>query len=187
MSDNQTLEGWVDMGHAYTWQDLVNQLAQPRPQVFRARAEEVRMRAFAQGVRREWRSMEDYLKHKLFAYDTAVDADGRRTAHRAATAESSDVQIVDNDFPYWFEAGIGHKVMWSETRALSSAEVEERLDAALGADTERVWLLNSVAAQSVRGLWHIHVFIRQRRRPTDDAGCESNESGGVGNAISSTT
>jgi hypothetical protein len=162
--DNEPLDGWVDMGHAYSWSDLINQMTQARPQVFRERSAEVRMRAFAKSIRREWRSMEDYLKYKLFAYDVMIDAiDNRQFAQRPKVTQCiDDVKLVDNDFPYWFEPDIDHKVMWSESRALDKHEIEQRLDDALGKETERIWLLNSIAAQSVRGLWHIHVFIRRK-------------------------
>lgn len=157
------LSDWLDQGHAFTWDELKAAIA-AKTQIFRTREMQLEMRRVTKALKSEWRSIEDYLLHKVFAIDasTTTDADGRRTCERA---NASGRKLVDNDFPYWFEEGIEHKLLWSAGGALSAEEVDAELDASLGADVERVWMLNSVAAQSVRGLWHVHVFIRHKEEP----------------------
>jgi hypothetical protein len=189
------LSDWLDQGRAFTWDELKSAIA-AKTQIYRTREMQLEMRRVTKALKSEWRSIEDYLLHKVFAIDaSATDADGRRCCDRAS---ASGRRLVDNDFPYWFEEGIEHKLLWSAGGALSAAEVDAELNASLSADLDRIWMLNSIAAQSVRGLWHVHVFIRrkaeneaqahhQRRREVVDveAASNTNESGGEGNAMSS--
>ncbi len=88
-----------------------------------------------------------------------------------------DFKILPNDWPYAFEPGITHLVVWlkhrlpvqqgaeeegdltPQARALVDAFVEERFRRKVG--KERVmWFRNWTGLQSVRGLEHVHVLVR---------------------------
>jgi len=71
------------------------------------------------------------------------------------------VAWLPNDFPYAFEEGIAHHIIWS-TEQLSATE----LDAVIKAEVpghETQWWVNPPALQSVRSLWHAHVLSRAMR------------------------
>ncbi|TKA25352.1 hypothetical protein B0A50_06256 [Salinomyces thailandicus] len=92
-------------------------------------------------------------------------------------AEPEDFAVLTNDWPYGFEEGIVHLVVWSkvpiavdEERGDLTAEarrgVEEFVERffvrAMGeGGRERVkWFKNWVSLQSVRGVDHVHVLVR---------------------------
>lgn len=96
-------------------------------------------------------------------------------------SDSNDYKILLNDWPYGITSDVTHIIVWSKVRlpdqkpegyltaestALVKAFVEttftERLAAYGDAHArERVlWFRNWTGLQSVRGLEHVHVFVR---------------------------
>ncbi|KAG8629903.1 hypothetical protein KVT40_001522 [Elsinoe batatas] len=97
-------------------------------------------------------------------------------------ADSRDYQILLNDWPYGLEDGITHIVVW--TKALIDVDPEKgdvtaesrgliegfvvrvfsrRLDGVLGEGKGRervLWFKNWVSLQSVRGVDHVHVLVK---------------------------
>jgi len=105
-------------------------------------------------------------------------------AHESATpfAARGDYAVLANDWPYGFEAGIVHLLVWSKTpiavdevrgdvTAESRRVIEEFVEgffvkplvgaAAAGGEKGRVqWFKNWVSLQSVRGVDHVHVLVK---------------------------
>ncbi|GAB7348827.1 hypothetical protein MBLNU459_g7538t2 [Dothideomycetes sp. NU459] len=97
-------------------------------------------------------------------------------------ADKDDFKVLRNDWPYGFASGITHFCVWLKTpiatdpstgdvTAMSRTLIEtfvndtftDGLDAALGPGKgqDRVlWFKNWVALQSVRGVDHVHVLVR---------------------------
>lgn len=98
-------------------------------------------------------------------------------------ADSRDYKVLLNDWPYGFEPGIKHLLVWSRTpiavddvrgdvtpqsRKLIEGFVEiffvRRLAEALGVKAEArgrvMWFKNWVSLQSVRGVDHVHVLVK---------------------------
>lgn len=97
-------------------------------------------------------------------------------------ADEDDYQILRNDWPYGLAPGITHICVWTKTpiatdpktgdvteesRALIESFVERTFTAPLdqvsgqGKGREHVlWFKNWVALQSVRGVDHVHVLVR---------------------------
>ncbi|CAF9928508.1 MAG: hypothetical protein HETSPECPRED_006867 [Heterodermia speciosa] len=102
------------------------------------------------------------------------------TESDAPFISSNDYQILPNDWPYGMEPGISHLVVWLKTRLAVEGEegqltaesralvdgfvkkvFEERL-AQHGLSGDRIlWFKNWVGLQSVRGVEHVHVLVRQ--------------------------
>ncbi|CUM67800.1 uncharacterized protein PRCAT00005506001 [Priceomyces carsonii] len=92
--------------------------------------------------------------------------------------EASDLKILPNHFPYYFQEGISHLCVWSKlviendpdsqkgdiskaTRNLICKYVEKTFIEGLGIDRENVvWFRNWGALQSVKGISHIHVLVK---------------------------
>lgn len=95
-----------------------------------------------------------------------------------------DYAILINDWPYGFEAGIKHILVWSRTpipvdddrgdvtpeskrlieefverQFVSSLAKEEGISAS-EAKERTMWFKNWVSLQSVRGVDHVHVLVR---------------------------
>lgn len=98
--------------------------------------------------------------------------------HHSSTpfADPRDYAILPNDWPYGLAPGIRHLVVWTKTpiavdmarggdmTAGSRRTIEEfvarRFAADVGAENVR-WFKNWVALQSVRGVDHVHVLVRE--------------------------
>jgi hypothetical protein len=91
--------------------------------------------------------------------------------------DPSDYQVLINDWPYGFTPGITHIVAWSrtiiptdsetgdmtpESRSIVANFVKTYFIDRLGPNggDQVLWFKNWVALQSVRGLEHIHVMVK---------------------------
>jgi Protein of unknown function (DUF3605) len=94
-------------------------------------------------------------------------------------ADERDYKILPNDWPYGLEAGIFHIVVWLKTRLETEASrgdmtprsrelIEgfvqrmfvERVRGLPGTREKVQWFKNWTALQSVPGLEHVHVLVR---------------------------
>jgi len=113
-------------------------------------------------VNEEYASTRDYLLAKVFGFTPR-------------SIEGSKLQVVDdippmmvftaNDFPYNCADPIQHWLVWSTTE-LNLQMVEEYLHSAVpkkfGTGALYICLLNPPNHQSIRDLFHVHVFINPR-------------------------
>ncbi|KKK12563.1 hypothetical protein ARAM_004561 [Aspergillus rambellii] len=99
-------------------------------------------------------------------------------------ADPADYKTLRNDWPYGLAPGISHLVVWSrtpiavkdhtgeiteESRVLIEAFVQRTFVARLAKETDAfpnpnshvLWFKNFTALQSVRGLEHVHVLLRE--------------------------
>ena len=67
-----------------------------------------------------------------------------------------------NDFPYFFEEGIEHWVLWSATGSIPEDALREEALRRFGADHDVLIWVNPPELQSVRALWHAHVLTRKK-------------------------
>lgn len=93
-------------------------------------------------------------------------------------AHENDVCFIPNDFPYKFEAGVTHLVVWSKlaipcdpessigdvspaTRRVIETYVHRNFVQQMGLPRENVvWFRNFPALQSVVELSHVHVLVK---------------------------
>jgi hypothetical protein len=85
------------------------------------------------------------------------------------TADQPRTVLRPNDFPYWVQLPIQHHVLWlpestgslSGTAKLHADEIERFLrHHPVMKGRDRLWFVNPVAAQTVRGICHAQVFSR---------------------------
>jgi len=86
---------------------------------------------------------------------------------RAVTDQppQESVRLFPNDFPYYFENGIDHLILWSQ-KVLSSDQIDSLLKPLLKKryGDEKIEVLtfkNPVAMMSIREVPHIHVCVRR--------------------------
>lgn len=94
-------------------------------------------------------------------------------------ADARDYKILINDWPYGYEPGIKHIIVWLKTRLeteprrgdmtpKSRQQVEDFIQKTFvdrvrdlpGAGDKVMWFKNWTALQSVPGIEHVHVFVR---------------------------
>lgn len=97
---------------------------------------------------------------------------------RPLFTEASDIKIILNDFPYYFEPDVTHMCVWTkqpipsdpistlgdispQLRARIEAYVVKTFVEGLGVSRDKlVWLRNWDALQSVKEISHIHVIVK---------------------------
>ncbi|KAJ1914582.1 hypothetical protein H4219_004719 [Mycoemilia scoparia] len=77
----------------------------------------------------------------------------------------SDIRFLPNDFPYAFEDGVEHWVMWSRKRLEPGFNpppiVENAVKTRFGSNIEWRYFVNPPSLQSVKELYHAHIFIKK--------------------------
>jgi hypothetical protein len=166
--------------------------AKPLGRLGRSRETTVAYRAHRARVLAEWRTMSDYATVVMLGWADPVvveeeeEQGGVKTKKKVAGPLRSNERLpraghgvfTPNDFPYFFEPGAWHELLWSPFGPLTDAEIEaaiarrlsdeeeeggDRSDA--GATVEAVHWVNPIELKSVPAIWHAHVvFFRRSRR-----------------------
>jgi len=69
-----------------------------------------------------------------------------------------------NDFPYNFEQGMEHWLLWS-TEKLPAEKIQEHIKAKFP-DLDTTYFVNPTQLQSVLAVWHCHVLTRPKPSTT---------------------
>eukprot|EP00039_Didymoeca_costata_P029526 m.25040 g.25040 ORF g.25040 m.25040 type:complete len:189 (-) comp7668_c0_seq3:75-641(-) len=117
-----------------------------------------------------------YIRESVFGWPLTQDSSGKLKIGDIPDGNSNAVYLRDNDFPYYLEDGVSHKVLWFETGDASTERIINFLDTrtvtgALADENNKsiqdeydiLWFVNPVAVQSVRGAPHAHVFLREKK------------------------
>lgn len=126
-------------------------------------------------VKSEYCSITDYVLVRFLGYsfkeveviDTAIDPNKPILKKQAIRdpPPSKKIQLWPNDFPYYFTSNIDHLILWSQT-VLSQEEIDRNLDVLLkerygDAPIEVKMFVNTVALQSIREVFHVHVLVKR--------------------------
>lgn len=126
-------------------------------------------------MRAEYRSVSDHIREHKFGANCSINSEGKKQCEfaKAASAADETSYVFPNDFPYALEPPLSHSVIWTR-RALGATSspdvlrlVEHHFPAAR---FETRHLVNPPSLQSVRELYHIHVFHRPRNATADGTG-----------------
>jgi len=126
--------------------------------------------------------MKERLKWTPLPSDPGQPDQGLRFAVKDASspfADEADSQILVNDWPYGLAPGITHLIVWLKTRLESEptrgdmtpksrrqvedftrAKFVDRVKDLPGQEEKVMWFRNWTALQSVSGLEHVHVLVR---------------------------
>lgn len=171
--------------HRITWDDLKRIIAKNTLEDLKRLPSDLRRYlAWSHATKQKYGSITNFVIKERLHWTPQTDSRPRTFAHRSSIpfAEKSDYAILQNDWPYGFAPGIQHLLIWTKTPIAVDAErgdvtAESRkciedfvertfsreLDQRLGdgAGREKVmWFKNWVSLQSVRGVDHVHVLVR---------------------------
>lgn len=125
-------------------------------------------RAFRKQKMEEWDGMGSYLNNKIWGWAPTIGANGRKTVAVPDDATKEPIWL-ENDFPYACQAGIEHHNIWC-TIPLSTEQVDAVVEEHKPASKyETLTFVNPVELQSVRAIWHAHVFSRPLQGSTNAA------------------
>jgi hypothetical protein len=137
--------------------------------------------AWTAHVKEKYGSVTAYLLQQRLFWEPLEDETGALNFNVRSTvpfADMEDFQILRNDWPYAFEPGISHIVIWLKQRLPVDAEgalseegrrlveqfVRRDFREKVGEEEEEtkvLWFKNETNLQSVRGLEHVHVLVRE--------------------------
>eukprot|EP00892_Ulva_mutabilis_P011242 jgi/Ulvmu1/8490/UM044_0024.1 len=118
-------------------------------------------RAFRKKKLEEWDGMGSYLNHQIWGWEPVIDEDGKKTVHMPSDATEAPIWRA-NDFPYACQPGIDHHNIWC-TIPLSGEQVNAVVEAHKpSSEYETLIFVNPVELQSIKAIWHAHVFSRRR-------------------------
>ncbi|GAX81515.1 hypothetical protein CEUSTIGMA_g8943.t1 [Chlamydomonas eustigma] len=120
-------------------------------------------RAFREQVLCKWETLLDYMRAQVFDCSTKAVEDGKISAHlkeHVAKQENPTIAWRKNDFPYNFEQGIDHHVLWS-TKPLATEELTLAISTEFPSHETLYWI-NPPELQSIGALWHCHVLSRPK-------------------------
>uniref|UniRef100_A0A7R9W0K5 Uncharacterized protein n=1 Tax=Chlamydomonas euryale TaxID=1486919 RepID=A0A7R9W0K5_9CHLO len=106
--------------------------------------------AFKQQVVSEWDSVLDQLTARMFDCDITLTEGGKKKAAVKAdvlTAPQPTIVFQQNDFPYNFEAGVTHYVLWS-SKPLSPDQINAQIEKHMPGQ-ETVMFVNPPVLQSI--------------------------------------
>ena len=146
-----------------SWRDLELVVRLGRLELLgRSHAQQREYNEFNSELRRTWVSVADYLLCAKFGLPHSLTAEGRREAVRPPDFRLT--RLLRNDFPYHFEHGIEHFVLWKcGPEPLTSTEIDEARDrlAAEEGFAETLFYVNPPHLKSILDIDHAHIIARR--------------------------
>jgi len=188
MSDCKQLpQGTVD--HKFSWQEIVERIRDNELAAFGRFHSGIEQYAqFGANIRKKYVSMSDYIYASVFGFPCKTREDGLLKAEVGPSCQAQTV-FRANDFAYALEDSVSHHLVWcigeeiaspepslastsssnpfhpSESGPVSVVSLEKRVQKAVDINLpgqEVVWFVNPVELQSIREIYHAHVFSRDR-------------------------
>lgn len=107
-------------------------------------------------ILKEWVSIEDIAKIKFLGASILINTEGLKYAY------FNDIPIryslATNEYPYDVAKNVKHLVLWS-LQSIESKEIDSILQRELRGHKELCWFEQTVDQKSVKGVWHVHVFV----------------------------
>ncbi|KAF2213978.1 hypothetical protein CERZMDRAFT_38242 [Cercospora zeae-maydis SCOH1-5] len=173
--------------HRTTWEDLKNIIAtNTLEQLKRLPSDLRRYLAWSHNITRSHGSITSYVIHERLHWEP-ITSNPPTFSHYSAIpfSDPRDYVVLRNDWPYGLAPGIAHLLVWSKTPIATDQErgdvteasrevIEEFVERYFvgelmidGSDESReaargraLWFKNWVSLQSVRGVDHVHVLVR---------------------------
>lgn len=175
----------------HTWEDLKDIIANNRLETLRRWPSDLkRYIKWSNQTKKQYGSVMAFvMKERLKWTPVGTPETGLRFDFESPVPfeNPNDYKILPNDWPYGLDPGIVHLIVWlknrteaqpplgdltPEARAQVNAFVDEKFAKPLakltGEDDNILWFKNWVALQSVPGIDHIHILIRNVPKSTID-------------------
>ncbi|KAK5257088.1 hypothetical protein LTR16_001650 [Cryomyces antarcticus] len=186
-ADREVLAQTDEDFHLQTWEDLKRIISENRLEILKRRPSDLkRYIIWTTATKAEYGTIQNYILQKRLHWTPLPSADpstGPAFTYNNPTpfADPADYKILRNDWPYGLAPGIVHLCVWTKTpistrpedgdvtpqsRELIEFFVERtftrRLEEVEGTKAEDrvLWFKNWTSLQSVRGIDHVHVLLR---------------------------
>lgn len=117
---------------------------------------------FMDQIKNNYASVVDYLLISKFQFDSEC-VNGKVAAIRSP-AQQGRLLLATNDFPYNFEDGIQHFVLWKLGGAVLESEISDAISEIISKASpdpvECVSYVNPLALKSIPEIDHAHILVR---------------------------
>ncbi|KAL4933302.1 GIG1 family protein [Aspergillus undulatus] len=168
----------------HDWEELTDIIARGDLGILKRKPSDLlRYLHWTKSIKAEYGNITNYICKNRLHWPIPSSTSPLTFSNPTPFADASDYKILRNDWPYGLAAGITHLVVWSrtpiavrgedgviteESRALIEEFVQrvfvkrlEGPDGVEGPQGRVLWFKNYTALQSVRGLEHIHILLRE--------------------------
>lgn len=171
--------------HRTTWEDLKHIIeTNTLEQLKRLPSDLRRYLAWSHNIKRTYGSITAYVIQERLHWKPLTSTPPTFSHHSPVPfSDPRDYVVLLNDWPYGFEPGITHLLVWSKTPIATDQERGDVTEASrkiiedfveryfveelVGAGQSRkdakervLWFKNWVSLQSVRGVDHVHILVR---------------------------
>lgn len=166
--------------HRITWSDLRSIIANNElEELKRVPSDLRRYLAWSHEIKQKYGGITNFvISQRLFWKPISAEGAPEFEYHSSVPfADGRDFAVLVNDWPYGFEEGIVHLLVWTKTRIAVddtrgdvTAESRRCLvdfveryfveELGPGGGEKVLWFKNWVSLQSVRGVDHVHVLVR---------------------------
>ena len=146
-----------------SWDDCVRAIRSQELAILRRRPDaQADMEAFAANLLQTWRSAADFVLSSKFGLAVDNTVPGQWSVN-VSTILAVGVQkaLVPNDFPYWFQPGIAHWVLWKINADIGPDDLRDA-EHTLRRDLHALDILsfiNPAHLKSVPGVAHAHFLV----------------------------
>ena len=170
--------------HRITWEDLKHIIANNELEELKRLPSDLRRYlAWSHEIKQKYGGITDFvIKERLFWTPISATRSPPVFEHwsQVPFEDPRDFVVLVNDWPYGFEEGIVHLLVWTKTRIavddvrgdvtkegrdrivefVEQFFVRELEGTGKGGREQVLWFKNWVSLQSVRGVDHVHVLVR---------------------------
>ncbi|KAL4955228.1 hypothetical protein BDW69DRAFT_161275 [Aspergillus filifer] len=167
----------------HDWEDLKDIIARGDLGILKRQPSQLRLYlSWTSKIKKEYGTITNYICVNRLHWPIPTESSPLQYKNLTPFADESDYKILRNDWPYGLAKGISHIVVWSRTpipvkddgRGVITEESKELIEAFVrrtfvdklkesgvsDAEDRVLWFKNYTALQSVRGLEHMHVLLR---------------------------
>lgn len=147
---------------SYTWQMLKDNIVDGETHLDFQRKQDVQnkyqeAREYVKSL--NFKKYSDFIKIKHLGYKSSLNKDGYIVSRKLKCSLS--YMFVENEYPYYFDdnENIRHYVIWA-LKPLEYCQVVGILRENNINYCDWTWFVNTTAKQSIKDLWHCHVFLK---------------------------
>eukprot|EP01038_Epipyxis_sp_PR26KG_P009976 gene9976-13418_t len=162
VGESQTVIERSDKIPLLYWHDILTIIETNRLELLgRSEDQQKTYNSFREQLLTQWKSIKDYLLVKKFTYDVEIGDDGLKIALIPNDREIFSLQLHINDYPYHFEHGVIHYILWKLNSEIVQIEIEQAAEELMKKHNTTDWCyyLNPPHLKSIPEIEHLHILI----------------------------
>ncbi|GBB91370.1 hypothetical protein RclHR1_01860024 [Rhizophagus clarus] len=133
----------------------------------RSKPDQLKYRAYKEKINKEHGSLDNYLYQNVLNWPKeSYSNDSSSQEYFSSKIPSTHYNLRLNDFPYTIDSSIAHYVLWSRLPFRDQRDQDVKGDINLflkekfPGNKEWLFFINPPQLQSIKNIWHGHIFMR---------------------------